>query len=269
MAKQPKQFDLSDALGRYARGELGAAQIEELTRRVNDDPELRSAWCEYQISRYIDGELTQQEVADLTTRVQEDPALTAAMDEYKALDAELAGLADDVPEIDFIGQREDIISTIERRRIERRARMQRWVLRPALATLAAAAMVLLAFGVFLMVKSQAPKPGETFRVVVLPPEQRPAVTGKVEVKVLPGTADEITSSGGSVVAVTGGEGSPTVAQGMSSYMMFACCAGMPPQPLPAANFSPFFHQAWACVSWLMEKENQAKLAQLKAKLKEM
>lgn len=269
MTKQPEHFDLPDALGRYARGELGAAQIEELTRRVNGDPELRSAWCEYQISRYIDGELTPREIADLTTRVQEDPVLIEAMNEYKALDAELAGLADDVPEFDFFTQREEILSAIERRKAGRRLRVQRWVLRPALATLAAAAVFVLAFGVYLMVRSPKPSPIETFQITVLPPAQAPAGTGDVEVSVLPGSDETLASRGGSVVAVAGGQPAPAVAQGMSSYMMLACCAGMPPQTLPAAHISPVLQQAWACVSWLMDKDHQNQLHQLKSKLEEM
>ncbi|MBN1556407.1 MAG: hypothetical protein JXA11_16825 [Phycisphaerae bacterium] len=251
MIEQPDNFDLSDALGRYARGELGAAQIEELTRRVNSDPDLRSAWCEYQISRYIDGELTAEEVTDLTTRVQEDPELVSAMEEYKTLDAELSKLADDVPEFDFVMQREEILQSVERRNLRHRQRMQQWVLRPALATLAAAAVFVLAVGVYLMVRTEAPAPPEEFRVSLVPPAPAPTGEGPVRVAVLPGKV-EIVKSSGSVVALAGAPSAETLARGVSTYMMFACCAGMPPDASSPQTAAPIL-QAFACLSLYLEQ----------------
>jgi anti-sigma factor RsiW len=253
MIEQPEYFDLSGALGRYARGELSATQIDELTRRVNDDPELRSAWTEYQISRYIDGELSTEEIESLTTTVQEDPELTAAMAEYKALDEKLSNLTDDVPEFDFVAQRQGIRTAIEARQTKRGQRFHRWLLRPALAALAAAAVFVLALGVYLMIQSQKPTPQGQFQVSVVPPAEAPAVSGEVQVSVRPGESTDEAKSSGSVVAMTGGPTPPTMAQGVSNYMMFACCAGMPPSPTPSGNLSPIY-QAMACLSWFLEQQ---------------
>ncbi|MBN1942915.1 MAG: hypothetical protein JW849_06435 [Phycisphaerae bacterium] len=254
MNERLDHFDPLDILGRYARGELSAAQIESLTRRVNDDPELRLAWTEYQISRYIDGELTPEETAELTTRLQGDPELAEALETYQTLNAELAKLADDVPEFDFPAQREEILTAVEHRQARRRQRAQRWILRPTLVTLAAAATFVLALGVYLMVRTEAPPPAEEFRVSILPPAPTPPVTGRVEVTILQSRTDSPPSPAGSVVALAGPTTGESLAQGMSSYMMLACCAGMPPAAAtPPTAISPLF-QAWACLSWFLERQ---------------
>lgn len=228
MDENQYNFDLRDALERYAHGELSATEIDALTHRVHRDPELRSAWTEFQISRYIDGELTRTDVAELTERIENDPLLQEAVGEYEALEAELVGLADDVPEFDYVVQREEILAAVDRRRFRRMTRVQRWVLRPALVTVAAAAVFMLVFGVYLMLRPTAPVPSEEFRVVVLPGVAIPPVAGRVEVNLLPGDAGRAKKiRGGSVVAVAGAPGPEPLARGMSMYMMLASGMGYP------------------------------------------
>lgn len=112
---------------------------------------------EFELCQYLDGQLGYFARRRMEKRLAQDPHLREELQKYAALDEQLASLgAGDIDGMDYSGQRQDIMASLERRNLlEHRRRVI--VLRPRFVggLVAAAALVAAAFGVWTMMKPVA------------------------------------------------------------------------------------------------------------------
>ncbi len=112
---------------------------------------------EFQICQYIDGLLNEAETAELEKKLAADPALRETLARYQALEDQLTSIADDVVDIDFDLQRRDIMDKIDVRRAEASGKF-RWMYKPVAAVCAIAAVLVVAFGVYMIARTVLPGP---------------------------------------------------------------------------------------------------------------
>lgn len=248
---EPNPADL-DLLGRYLRGELPALRIEEFSRRLGEESALRAAWEDHQIRCWLDGDLSAAEARTWQNRVETDEAAARLAAQYQALDTALHRLAQEQPTFDFAAQREAVLQRIEDQAAIRRRRVRQWVVRPLVGALTAAAVFVLALGAYLLFRSAAHPPADTFRAVVVPPAPAPLPDGRLVARILPlPDSDAPAAPKGTVLAARGAEPAASFARRMTPYMMLACVVGLPPAVEPAACFAPLW-EAWACLWQRME-----------------
>jgi anti-sigma factor RsiW len=106
---------------------------------------------EFRICRYIDGEMTDAETAAFEAQADQDAELRLDIERYRRLEDALGAVGDEPAPVDETAQRTAILSALQQQQQRRPSRVQRLVLKPALAGLAAAAMFLLALGTYLVV----------------------------------------------------------------------------------------------------------------------
>ncbi len=111
------------------------------------DPEAR-------ICRYLDGEMSTEEASAFESELTRDAELQASLEAYRRLDAGLAQLTAEAS-ARYDAQREAIMEAVMNPRRRQRQWRERWLLKPALAGLAAAAMFLLALGGYRLLSEPA------------------------------------------------------------------------------------------------------------------
>lgn len=146
---------------------------------------------EFQITQYLDGLLNEDESAQLEAQLETDPALREIFDKYQALQSKLESLGEDLPEIDFDLQRQQIMGQIDSRNSARSVKLTRRIFRPVFALTAVAAIVLISFGVLMIAKINLPtaEPKSVESIVLRP---SPVHFGKVVATVSP-ASPEITT----------------------------------------------------------------------------
>lgn len=152
---------------------------------------------EFQISQYLDGLLSEAESAELQAKLQADPALRETLSQYQALEENLKSLADEQPAIDFDSQREWIMSRVSSRAQTRHVKGRRLILRSIYSACAVAAVLLVAFGVFMIARTHLPSEGVK-RAESLALRPSPVQPGKVIATILPASPAPKTSVKGMV-----------------------------------------------------------------------
>jgi anti-sigma factor RsiW len=109
---------------------------------------------DFQLSRYLDGDLDAAELDDLQRRLRDDADLRRTLEQYRALQQRL----EDAPQADLAAQRGEIMASLERRALLGAQRRPR-ILRLSLAGLAAAAAIAVAATVGLRLFEGTPPAG--------------------------------------------------------------------------------------------------------------
>lgn len=112
------------------------------------------------ICRYLDGEMTAEQVAAFESELAQDAELREALEVYRRLGAELDELAEEAS-ARYDAQCANIMRALAGRSRRGAAWRERWILKPALAGLAAAAMFFLALGGYRLLNESAGPDGGT------------------------------------------------------------------------------------------------------------
>ncbi len=149
----------------------------------NDREQLEMLLC-----RYLDGDLNAQERADMDRLLEQDAQLREELSSYRALDEQLKQIdaaqldAMEIPDIDYEIQRGHIMEAVERKALLVAPLRKRFFLfRPVYASIAVAAVVLIAASVGFMSFLGKGEPGAAVSVSVI----KPVTEGQVNVAVLP------------------------------------------------------------------------------------
>ena len=206
---QDEEYNLREQLDRYIAGELKDSEIEELTRRIVEDPALQSAMDEYDLTRYIDGGMSPEEAEEFVSRINSNPQLQEAMAEYRSLEWAFERLRDREPDVDYARQREEILAGIELNVARRRKR--RVILQAVVSVAAAAAIVI--FTILLMPVEKVPVEAPGGEVVsILEPSPSEAYTGEVAVDLIeqPDYRDQPPDAGSFLALVVPGGRQPWI-----------------------------------------------------------
>lgn len=147
---------------------------------------------EFQITQYLDGLLDKEESAQLEAQLQADPELRKVFNDYQALHVNLESLAEDLPEMNFGLQRQQIMSQIALKTQAMPVKLTRRIFKPVFALAAVAAIVLIAFGVLMVARNKLPGTKiQAIESVALRPS--PVHTGTVIATISPASS-EITTN---------------------------------------------------------------------------
>lgn len=121
------------------------------------------------LARWLDGEMTATEIEQLRRDAESDPDLATEMHQYRRIEALLEQLAQDRPGVDYDAQRRTIMTAVGKRTTARRRRG----IGPVLATLATAAAILLAVGLYAHRTSSTPPASAPQRIATGRPTLAP------------------------------------------------------------------------------------------------
>lgn len=146
---------------------------------MNDKP--RNDDAEFLLSELLDGRLGRRQSRAMQRRMEQDPNFAGEYRRYAALDEHLKALGAQMPDVDYEGQRQDIMAVLERRVLL--ARPQRWARIPRFAfwgMAAAAAAVMVTVATFWPQRHSAAPSTELFQMAVIPASARPSGPAVIE-----------------------------------------------------------------------------------------